>query len=290
MSKLRDRPAQTSDRPIGVFDSGLGGLTVVKALRKILPFEEIVYLGDTARLPYGTKSPETIQRFALQDTEFLIGRNVKLVIVACHSASSVALDDLKKRYRLPLLGVIAPGAEAAVRATRNNRIGVIGTNATIGSGAYERAIRFYRKDVEIVAKSTPLFVPLAEEGWLNNEVACRTAEIYLEPFRREQIDTLLLGCTHYPLLKRVIGRVLDCLTPRRVTAPRAGGKRIVLVDSSEATAAAARQTLQQMGLLRRRGAPKHRFYLSDLTPNFQETCSRFLGEPVVGVIRASLPE
>jgi glutamate racemase len=264
------------NRPIGVFDSGLGGLTVVKALKKVLPDEEIVYLGDTARLPYGTKSAEAIQRFAIQDIEFLIGRNVKLVIVACHSACSVALDELLKRYRLPILGVIDPGARAAVEATRNNRVGVIGTSLTIGSGSYERAIRRYRRDVEIVAKSTPLFVPLAEEGWLNNDVAYQVAETYLKPFKAERIDTLLLGCTHYPLLKRVIARTL--------------GRKIRLVDSSEETALSARALLEKLALLRARGRPGHRFYLSDLSPNFREICGRFLGEPVSDVIRASIPE
>lgn len=270
------------NRPIGVFDSGLGGLTVVKALKKVLPYEEIVYLGDTARLPYGTKSAEAIQRFSIQDIEFLISRNVKLVIVACHSASSVALDELLKRYKLPILGVIDPGARAAVEATRNNRIGVIGTNLTIGSGSYERAIRNYRRDVEIVAKPTPLFVPLAEEGWLNNDVALRAAATYLKPFKTERIDTLLLGCTHYPLLKRVIARTL--------------GPRIRLVDSSEETALSARMLLERLGLLRalatghRPPATDYRFYLSDLSPNFREICSRFLGEPVSDVIRASIPE
>jgi glutamate racemase len=272
------------NRPIGVFDSGLGGLTVVKALKKVLPYEEIVYLGDTARLPYGTKSAEAIQRFSIQDIEFLIGRNVKLVIVACHSASSVALDELLKRYPLPILGVIDPGARAAVDATRNNRIGVIGTNLTIGSGSYERAIRHYRRDVEIIAKATPLFVPLAEEGWLTNDVAFRAANAYLQPFKTERIDTLLLGCTHYPLLKKVIARVL--------------GKRITLVDSSEETARSARALLEQQGLIRRprKSEIRHpkadmvRFYLSDLTPNFREVCGRFLGAPVGEVIRASIPE
>jgi len=264
------------NRPIGVFDSGLGGLTVVKALKRVLPYEDIVYLGDTARLPYGTKSAEAIQRFALQDTEFLLGRNVKLVIVACHSASSVALDELQKRHKLPILGVIDPGARAAVETTRNNRIGVIGTGLTIGSGSYERAIRRYRRDVEIVARSTPLFVPLAEEGWLNNDVAYRAALAYLKPLRAERIDTLLLGCTHYPLLKRVIARAL--------------GHRIRLVDSAEETALSARALLADKSLLRRKARPRYRFYLSDLSPSFREICSRFLGEPVNDVIRATIPD
>jgi glutamate racemase len=262
--------------PIGVFDSGLGGLTVVKAIRRKLPGEEIVYLGDTARLPYGTKSAEAIRSFAVQDTEFLIARKVKMVVVACHSASSVALDELLKRYRLPIVGVIEPGARAAVRATRNNRIGVIGTNLTITSGAYERAIRRHRNDIEIVARTTPLFVPLAEEGWLDNPVARQVAATYLKPLAAEGIDTLLLGCTHYPLLKKAIARVL--------------GPGIRLVDSAEATAQAVKEVLAARGQLAGRGKSTQRYYLSDLTPNFREVCGRFLGGPVTDVIRATIPE
>ena len=201
---------------------------------------------------------------------------MKLVIVACHSACSVALEELQRSYRLPIIGVIEPGARAAVETTRNNRIGVIGTNLTIGSGSYERAIRSFRRDVEIVAKATPLFVPLAEEGWLDNDVASRAAIAYLHPLKAEGIDTLLLGCTHYPLLKGVIGRAL--------------GSRIKLVDSSAETARAARLLLETEGLNRRKSKPNHRFYLSDLTPNFKEICSRFLGEPIREVMRASIPE
>jgi len=278
ISNLREsaKSVDKTEWGIGVFDSGLGGLTVVKALRRALPHEEIVYLGDTARLPYGTKSAEVIRRFAFQDIRFLIARKVKVVVVACHSASSVALDDLQKRYRLPIVGVIDPGARAAVRSTRNNRIGVIGTNLTIASGAYERAIRRYRSDVEIVARSTPLFVPLAEEGWLDNEVARQTALTYLKPLAAEGIDTLLLGCTHYPLLKRVIARVL--------------GRGIKLVDSAEETAHRVREILESGSLMVGKRRPSHRFYLSDLTPNFREVCSRFLGGPITDVIRATIPE
>lgn len=263
-------------RPIGVFDSGLGGLTVVRALRQVLPDEDIVYLGDTARLPYGTKSAEVIQRFALEDLRFLLTRRVKLVVVACHSASSVALSELQRHTRLPIIGVIEPGARAAVAATRSNRIGVIGTRLTITSGAYERAIRSFRPEIEIIARSTPLLVPLAEEGWLDNAAAKCIAEIYLKPLCAEGIDTLLLGCTHYPLLKPVIARVL--------------GTGITLVDAAEETAYAVARTLTRLKLRQRRRQAGFRCYLSDLTPNFQEICSRFLGEPVNDVIRATIPE
>jgi len=262
--------------PIGVFDSGIGGLTVVRALRRRLPNESVVYFGDPARFPYGTKSADTIIRFAVEDAGFLLNRGVKLVIVACHSASSAALPELERRLPVPVLGVVEPGARAAVRMTKSNRIGVIGTSATIGSGAYEQAIRRLKRDVEIIAKPTPLFVPLAEEGWLDNEVAEAAARSYLAGLADEGVDTLLLGCTHFPLLAGVIGRVL--------------GPTVRLVDSSEETAAAAAELLVGRGLLNPGGAGRCRFYLSDLAPNFQTVGERFLGEPMGEVMRASVKE
>jgi glutamate racemase len=267
---------------IGVFDSGIGGLTVVGELKRILPKEDIIYLGDTARLPYGTKSSESITRFGIEDTKFLINRKVKLVIVACHSVSSVCLPELKKIFSVPILGVIEPGARAALTATKNRRIGVVGTQATITAGTYERVIRtFARKkkpsiDVEIVAKSTPLFVPLVEEGWLDNEIALLIAKSYLLSFKDEGIDTLLLGCTHYPLLKKVVQKVL---------------KKVKLVDSATATALEAKKILTKFNLLRGKNKkPDYRFYLSDLTPNFTEIGKRFLGEPIPCVVRATIAE
>ena len=276
--KIPRTPNRSPDvgAPIGVFDSGIGGLTVVKALRRRLPAESIIYFGDPARFPYGTKSADTIIRFAVEDAGFLLSRGVKLVIVACHSASSAALPELERRLTVPVLGVIEPGARAAVQKTRSNRVAVIGTNATIASGAYEHAIRRLKPDVEIVAKPTPLFVPLAEEGWLDNEVAEAAARRYLDGLADEGVDTLLLGCTHFPLLARVIGRVL--------------GPAVGLVDSSEETAASAAELLAGQGLLSPGGPVRHRFYLSDLAPNFQTVGERFLGEPMGDVMRASVGE
>ncbi len=235
-----------------------------------------MYFGDPARFPYGTKSADTITRFAVEDAGFLLSRGVKLVIVACHSASSAALPELERRLTVPVFGVVEPGARAAVKMTRSNRIAVIGTNATIASGAYEHAIRRLKPDVEIVAKPTPLFVPLAEEGWLDNEVAEAVARRYLAGLADEGVDTLLLGCTHFPLLACVIGRVL--------------GPKVGLVDSSEETAASAAELLAGQGLLNPGGPVRHRFYLSDLAPNFQTVGERFLGEPMGDVMRASVGE
>jgi len=262
------------DAPVGVFDSGIGGLTVVRALRARLPRESIVYFGDTARVPYGTKSAETITRFALQDAEFLAARGVKLVVVACHSASSVALPELVRRVGVPVVGVIDPGARALVAATRSRRVAVIGTRATIASGAYERAIRAADPEVEIVAKPTPLLVPLAEEGWQDGEVAELVVRRYLAGLADEGVDALLLGCTHFPLLADAIGRVL--------------GPGVKLVDSSEETAARAATLLDEQGLLDRAGTPRHRCYLSDLTPSFEQVGARFLGAPLGEVMRASV--
>lgn len=247
---------------------------MVRALRRRMPRESIVYFGDPARFPYGTKSADTILRFAVEDAGFLLSRGVKMVIVACHSASSSALPELERRLPVPVLGVVDPGARAAVRTTKSNRIAVIGTSATIASGAYEQAIRRLKRDVEIIAKPTPLFVPLAEEGWLDNDVAEATARRYLGGLTDEGVDTLLLGCTHFPLLGRVIGRVL--------------GPAVRLVDSAEETAASAEKLLSAQGLLNAGGGVRHRFYLSDLAPNFQTVGERFLGEPMGEVVRASV--
>jgi glutamate racemase len=266
-----------SSRPLGVFDSGIGGLTVVKSLRKILPSEDIIYFGDTARVPYGSKSSQTITQFAMQDVKFLITRKVKMIIVACHSVSSVCLDDLKKGFNLPIIGVLEPGAKAVVKATKNGRVGVIGTQATILSGAYERAIKKLSKEVEIIAKPTPLFVPLAEEGLITNPITLQVVKFYLSTMIAENIDTLLLGCTHYPLLKNVIGKVFK--------------NKIKVVDASLETAIEAKRILSSMNLLNHsRKSGSLRFYLSDLTPNFSDIGRRFLGANLGEVFRASLSE
>ncbi|MCK4334706.1 glutamate racemase [candidate division WOR-3 bacterium] len=269
MSKLN------ADQPIGVFDSGIGGLTVVRSLAELLPSEEIVYLGDTARLPYGTKSAETIRRFAHEDTEFLIERQVKMVIVACHSATSAALPFLKKDYKLPIIGVIEPGARAAVKLTANRRIGVIGTPATISAGEYERAILAVDPNVRVIAKSTPLFVPLVEEGWVDRPVTHQIIAEYLTSFKQDKVDTLLLGCTHYPLLAPALDRFFE--------------HKVKLVDSGDETAQTAHEVLEKMKLLR---SSSHkggcRFYLTDLSPNFRTIGERFLGEPMGDVARVSI--
>jgi glutamate racemase len=221
-------------RPIGVFDSGIGGLTVVKALRDLLPNESIFYLGDTARVPYGGKSASTVERYSLEMAEMLVAEDVKAVVVACNSASSVALPKLEQSLSVPMIGVIKPGAQAAIAATRNRRVGVIGTRATIKSGAYERALRALDGKIDISAQACPLLVPLIEEGWLDDTLTDNAIARYLEPLVRKGIDTLVLGCTHYPLLTAAIGRFV--------------GDKITLVDSAHNCALAVRDLLDRQSL------------------------------------------
>ncbi len=224
----------TRERPIGVFDSGIGGLTVVRALREHLPNERIHYLGDTARVPYGGKSAATVERYSLEITEMLLAENCKAIVVACNTASALALPRLESTTPVPLIGVIRPGAAAAVAATRNGHIGVIGTRATIRSGAYENALRGLDPDVRITARACPLFVPLIEEGWLEGEITDRVVRQYLSPLVEEGVDTLVLGCTHYPLLSEAIGRFL--------------GRSVTLVDSAQNCASAVTNLLDERDL------------------------------------------
>src|SRR5438270_10129117 len=221
-------------QPIGVFDSGIGGLTVVKALRDKLPNETIVYLGDTARVPYGPKSPETVQRYAVELAGMLMQKDAKALVVACNTVSSVALPLLTKKFSVPVVGVIEPGARAALQATRNGHIGVIGTRATIHSGAYEKTLRAADNNVRVSSRACPLLVPLIEEGLLDDEVTDRMIMRYLEPMLADGIDTLVLGCTHYPLLTDAISRMLT--------------RQVMLVDSAQNCARAVEATLAQQSL------------------------------------------
>ena len=250
-------------RPIGIFDSGVGGLTVFSEVEKALPREEIVYFGDTARVPYGTKSKETVTRFSVENIEFLMKHNVKLVLVACNTASSLSLGFLKRCFRVPIIGVIEPGAKMAVNSTRNNKIGVIGTSATISSGAYERAIKKISSRMSVFSRSCPLFVPLVEEGWNAGFIAGKIASVYLGALKNKNIDTLILGCTHYPLLKSVIRKVM--------------GDKISLVDSAQGVAKEAKSILAASGLMNETpGRKKHKFFVSDEPEHFMRLSERFL--------------
>jgi glutamate racemase len=260
----------TSAAPIGVFDSGIGGLTVARELMRQLPAESIVYFGDTARVPYGPKSPDTVRRYSREIAAYLRERGVKALVIACNTATAHALATLQAEESMPVIGVVQPGARAAVAASRGGRIGVIGTVGTIRSGAYERAIRELRPDAVITARPCPLFVPLVEEGWLEHDATRLIASEYLATFAADGVDTLVLGCTHYPLLKPLIAEVL--------------GPGVALIDSAEQTAAEARRTLDARGLLAAPGSVAVRRYVaSDAPDQFLRMAERFLGAPIDGV-------
>lgn len=264
-------PRGGCNAPVGVFDSGIGGLTVVKAVLELLPNEPLIYLGDTARTPYGTKSAEVVCRYSFENTEFLVARGVKLLVVACNTASAVALESLRERYEIPVIGVIEPGARAAASATRNGKIGIVATEATIRSGCYTRALRRLRPDFEIYTRACPLFVPLAEEGWVENEVARSTAELYLSSMRKSGIDTLILGCTHYPLLANVIRDTMGC--------------EVMLVDSATSTADAVRDALESHALAGEGPASPASFFVTDSPDRFVKVGSRFLGTSIDSAVQ-----
>lgn len=260
--------------PIGLFDSGVGGLTVARELLRVLPDERIVYLGDTARVPYGNKSKETVLKFSIENTLFLLRHKVKLIVLACHTSSSFALPFLERRFKHPMLGVVEPGVEAALEVTRSGRVGVIGTNATIGSRAYPRSIRARDPKVKVFQNSCPLFVPLAEEGWLEGPVAEQVARRYLKPLQVARVDTLILGCTHYPLLKSVIAKVM--------------GPKVSLIDSAHQVALTTKELLKRLRLTappRNGSSPAHRFFVTDEPRSFGVLSRRFLGKRLGDVTR-----
>ena len=260
---------------IGIFDSGVGGLTVLREIFRALPQEDTIYFGDTARVPYGTKSPETVARYAREITSFLVRRDIKLLVVACNTASAVALNALKREFPIPVVGVIEPGARRAVDVTRSGRIGVIGTAGTIKSSAYTRAIKRLMPSAEVLTRACPLFVPLAEEGWTDNQVARLTARSYLQELKDSGVDTLVLGCTHYPLLKPIIAETM--------------GTDVVLVDSAEETARTVVEILTKKKLLRPDAEKgNHHYYVSDIPAGFIRVGNRFLGGKLGDVYQVNL--
>lgn len=264
-------------RPVGVFDSGIGGLTAVRELFRTLPRESVIYFGDTARLPYGAKSQETVTRFSLEIASFLVRQNIKCLLVACNTASSYALDELTRRLQIPVVGVIEPAAAAAVAASPHGRIGVIGTLGTVGSGAYPRAIERVAPGAAVLSRACPLFVPLIEEGWIDHAVTRAVAEEYLLELRRGDLESLILGCTHYPLVAPLIGELM--------------GPGVTLVDSGAEAARATARLLHERGQLAA-GQPEHRFFLSDEPKNFARVARGFLGRelpPTTIVDQTDLP-
>jgi len=260
---------------IGIFDSGVGGLTVLREIFRVLPQEDTIYFGDTARVPYGTKSPETVIRYANEITSFLVRRDIKLLVVACNTASAVALNGLKRQFPIPVVGVIEPGARRAVEVSRSGRIGVIGTAGTIKSSAYTRAIKRLNPEAEVLTRSCPLFVPLAEEGWTDNQVTRLTARSYLQELIDAEVDTLVLGCTHYPLLKTVIAETM--------------GPGVTLVDSAEETARTVAGILEKKRLLRPAAEKgNHHYFVSDIPAGFIRVGNRFLGGRLGDVYQVDL--
>jgi glutamate racemase len=264
----------SNSRPIGVFDSGIGGLTVVRALTHHLPHENIVYFGDTARVPYGPKSSQVVREYAAQDTDVLLEHDVKMIVIACNTVSAVALDVVQKRAKVPVVGVIQPGAEAAARATTRKRVGIIGTIGTVNSNAYVNALRQIEPGIQAFSQACPLFVPLAEEGWTDHKATELIAKEYLFPLTLEKIDTLILGCTHYPLLATIIGKVLH--------------QSVTLIDSGEATAVTVKRLLDEKNM---RNAsklkPNLQFNVSDVPHRFTEVGERFLGQKLGRVHRVA---
>jgi len=264
-------------KAIGIFDSGVGGLTVLKEIIKALPQEDTLYLGDTARVPYGTKSPETVTRYSREITTFLVSRDIKLLVAACNTVSAVSLEALKQQFSLPIVGVIEPGARRAASVTKTGKVGVIGTEGTIRSSAYTKAIKRINPQIEVVTRACPLFVPLAEEGWIDNDVARLTAEIYLRGLRNDGVDTLVLGCTHYPILRETIAATM--------------GEGVQLVDSAEETARTVAEILRNSGMLRppaERG--NHHYFVTDVPAGFLKVGNRFLGETLHDVHQVVLEQ
>jgi glutamate racemase len=262
-------------KPIGVFDSGIGGLTVARALFELLPNENIIYLGDTARLPYGTKSKETVILYSIECLKFLLAKKVKMIVVACNTASSVAVPFLQKITKLPVEGVIIPGSKSGAERTKNNRVGVIGTLGTIKSNAYKKAIKKINPSVNVYSQPCSLFVQLAEDGWTDNKIAELTAQEYLKNLTKCNIDTLILGCTHYPILKNTIRKVM--------------GNKVQLIDSGEETAIEVKKVLTEKSLLntqKKKGI--HKFFVTDFPNNFKQISERFLGRNIRDVKKVKL--
>lgn len=265
----------SSDHPIGVFDSGLGGLTVVSAIQKLLPDESIIYFGDTARVPYGNKSTDLIRGYSLEISDYLLNQNTKLLVVACNTASALALTTLKEHLDIPVIGVIEPGVRAALTATRNNRIGVIGTISTIQSNVYQKELRNQYEKISVFGQPCPLFVPLVEEGWVDDDITRRVAKIYLKDLNAQDIDTLILGCTHYPLLKSVLQETVLPGT--------------ILVDSAEVVTEEIRSILNDLNLkTSAEDTGTLSCYVSDLPARFEMVASRFLGDSIAHVSKIHL--
>lgn len=266
MSIVTNNIDDITNAPIGVFDSGVGGLTVAREIMRQMPNERIVYFGDTARVPYGSKSKETIIRYSRQIIRFLRTKNVKAIVIACNTASAYALDTVEAELDIPIIGVVKPGAKVAAETTRNNKIGVIGTEGTISSGIYSDFLHIRNKDINVLGKACPLFVPLVEEGWAKDSVTKEVAKRYLEELKESGIDSLILGCTHYPLLRSTIRTVM--------------GEKVTLVNPAYETAIELKELLEQNKLINSQKQPSdgsgYAFYVSDLADKFKQFANSIL--------------
>lgn len=260
-----------SNRPIGVFDSGLGGLTVLKEIIKILPNEDVVYFGDTARVPYGSRSKDTIIKYTFQAINFLLSKNVKAIVIACNTATARALKEANEKYDIPIIGVIEAGARTAAYSTKNKIVGVIGTEGTITSKAYNLEIGKIDKDIKIIDRACPLFVPIVEEGWENTDIATLTAKRYLDELIKQDIDSLVLGCTHYPILKRTIGEVV--------------GEKIKLVNPAKETAIDLKEILEKQDSIKVEGESEaiYEYYVSDIPEKFASIAGEFLKKEIENI-------
>lgn len=260
-------------KSIGVFDSGVGGLTVVRELLGQLPCENIIYFGDTARVPYGIKSKETVIRFSIENILFLLKHDVKLICIACNTVSSFALPVIKNYFKVPIIGVLSPGVREAVYATKNKRVGLIGTHGTVKSRAYEIEINHLDPQVKVTSVACPLFVPFVEEGWTNGKIVEEVVNLYLKPLKQAKVDTLILGCTHYPVLKPLIKEVM--------------GKNVTLIDSAKQVAIEVKEILAAEGSLNKHGKGKHKFFVSDNPEWFKNLAKRFLGTDINNVEKSN---
>ena len=257
------------NRPIGIFDSGVGGLTVFKEIRKLLPNENLIYFGDTARVPYGNKSPQVVQKYSLEIAKFLEMQDVKMIIIACNTASALALSALRNEVRIPVIGVIEPGVRAAIKSAKNNSIAVIGTKATINSGAYQNRIKRLRNSINVIAIPCPLFVPIVEENLINSKIADDAMEMYLSDLKNTDIKSVILACTHYPLLKQNIKNFFD--------------NKVELVDSAYETAKEVKETLEARRMItEQETAGKEKFFVSDSSETFSNIATNFLNRSIDG--------
>ncbi len=271
---MQEKLKNIRNKPIGIFDSGFGGLTVMAAVAKLMPNENLIYFGDTAHVPYGTKSKKIVTDFATKISKFLVKNDVKMIVIACNTASAFSLDYLSKVIKVPIIGVIKAGSVMAAKITENKKVGVIGTEGTVKSSAYEKEIKKYDKTVKCFSKACPLFVPLVEEGWCDGKITENIIKVYTKELVSKNIDTIILGCTHYPLLKKTIKKVI--------------GNKINIVDSASAVALQVKELLEEKNILKKAGKGKYKFFVSDSPEKFKAIGNKFLGNKIVNVTKKSL--